>query len=117
MPTVHLDDLEEVARGGAVPVDKVVVREVRMLPEQEQGRYAHAVEGRWSPRQLAVRGHHGRLAVAVAPAPVRPCGEMHGQLVLEQVSRRSAERALVVAQVDRLREGAVDRSPHAFSAA
>src|SRR5262245_24223142 len=101
------DDLEQVAQGGRVRVEEVVVREVRLLAQYEQRGKAHRGEGRRRRGHLAVRGNDRGLAVAVAPEPVVRRCEMIAELRLEQLARGPVQLALVVPALDRLLERGV----------
>ena len=106
MATGHRDDLEHVAERRSVGVEQVVVRQVRLLAEHEEGRDADFLE-RWRARgHLAVGRDHGRLRVAIAPT-VGLLHEVVPKLVLDERPRGAMELALLVATIDRLLEAPV----------
>lgn len=70
VPAGDRDHLEQVTERSPVSVDQVVVGDVRVSPEYQQRRDPDGVERRRSTCHLPVGGHHGRLAVAVAPTSI-----------------------------------------------
>jgi hypothetical protein len=104
VPAGYDDELEQVAERDAVRVEEVVVRQVRPLAEHEQGRHPSLLE-RWRLRcQLTVGRDDGRLAVAVAQAPVVARVDVRGEVLDDELARGEVELALDVALLDQLLE-------------
>ena len=88
-------------------IEQMVVREVRLLAEDEQRGNAHVLEARWRRGHLAVGGDHGRLAVAVAHAAVVVGVDVPREVLHDELARGEVELALDVPAVDQLLEGHV----------
>jgi hypothetical protein len=80
-------DLEEVAECLPVVVQQVVVREVRLLAEDEERLDPDTLERRRLRCHFPVRGHDRRLAVPVAVEIVLVPDEVRAELFLDELTR------------------------------